>query len=95
MAGEEVQEAVLAVSDFTSAIGHPVHRCSLRNKGRQARRQDHPEGARRLKPKFSQADTPERAARHGMCQDRRHLRSHRPHGTYCLTSVSRSSCVPW
>jgi len=94
MAGEEVQEVVLAVSDFTSAVGHPVHRCSLRNKGRQARRQDHTEGSCRLKPKLSQADTPERAAHHGMCQDRRHLRSHRPYGMYFPAAVSRSSCVP-
>jgi hypothetical protein len=33
MAGEEVQEAVLAVSDLASAVGHPVHRCGLRDKG--------------------------------------------------------------
>jgi hypothetical protein len=29
-----------------------------------------------------------------MCQDRRHLRSHRPYGMYFPAAVSRSSCVP-
>uniref|UniRef100_A0A453IRJ5 SLC26A/SulP transporter domain-containing protein n=1 Tax=Aegilops tauschii subsp. strangulata TaxID=200361 RepID=A0A453IRJ5_AEGTS len=86
---EEVQEALLAVGDLAAAVGHPVYGRRLRHQGRQARRQDHPRGARRPQPELRQAHPAQRPLHHRVRQDRRHLRRHRAHGSHCRGAIFR------